>query len=49
MYLLILNLPRSERFKVHNLILVGLIPGPNGPCDVNPFLSPLVEGLNRLF
>ena len=43
MYLSILNLPRAEIFKVHNMILVGLIPGPNKPSDMNPFLSPLVE------
>ena len=49
MYLSILNLPRAERFKVHNMILVGLIPGPNEPSDMNPFLSPLVEDLKRLF
>lgn len=28
-YLVIMNLPRSERFKPENVILVGLIPGPN--------------------
>ena len=31
------------------MLLVGLIPGPNEPSDMNPFLSPLVEDLKRLF
>ena len=39
-------MPRSERFKVENIILVGCIPGPREPKqDINPFLSPLVDEL----
>ena len=49
MYLSILNLPRVLWFKVHNMILVVLIPGPNEPSNMNPFLSPLVEDHKRLF
>ena len=30
-YLLVQNLPRYERFKLKNIILVGLIPGPKEP------------------
>ena len=30
-YLIIQNLPRSERYKWENMILVGLIPGPKEP------------------
>ena len=30
-YLVVLNLPRSEHFKIENLLLVGLIPGPSEP------------------
>ena len=31
MYLSIFNLPRKERFKQHNVLLVGIIPGPKEP------------------
>lgn len=38
-----MNLPRNERFKTENVILVGVIPGPSEPkLNVNPYLSPLV-------
>ena len=49
MYLTIFNLPRSERFKLENIILVGMIPGPCEPSNVNPFLYPLVKELNYLY
>ena len=48
-YLTIFNLPKSERFKLENVILVGLIPGPNEPKHINPLLKPLVEELTKLF
>ena len=49
-YLAVLNLPRNERFKEENVILVGLIPGPNEPKQhINTFLSPLVQDLQVLF
>lgn len=39
-YLAIMNLPRSERFKRENLLLVGLIPGPHEPAlTINSFLN----------
>lgn len=45
-YLTIQNLPRNERFKEENVILVGLIPGPTEPNLVmNSYLAPLVEDL----
>ena len=45
-YLAIQNLPRSERYKEENIMLVGLIPGPSEPkLTVNSYLSPLVEEL----
>ena len=45
-YLAILNLPREERFKRQNLILVGIIPGPKEPnLHLNTFLEPLVNDL----
>ena len=33
-YLVIGNLPRSERYKLENVILVGVIPGPNEPKNI---------------
>jgi hypothetical protein len=48
-YLSIFNLPRAKRYKMNNIILVGMMPGPNEPKDVNPFLQPLVEELNKLY
>ena len=49
-YLVIQNLPRSERYKFENVILVGMIPGPKEPKrDMNSYLSPLVTELNQLF
>ena len=46
-YLCVLNLPRSERYKE---ILAGMTPGPNEPKQhVNTFPLPLVQDLQRLF
>ena len=48
-YLAVENLPRSERFKVENILLVGCIPGPAEPkLNINSFLSPLVDELMEL-
>ena len=45
-YLAILNLPRSIRYKRENIILVGIIPGPSEPhLTINSYLSPLVSDL----
>ena len=45
-YLVLMNLPREERFKPENVILVGIIPGPKEPKgDINSFLKPLVDEL----
>ena len=45
-YLVIMNLPRSDRFKKENIILVGIIPGPSEPpININSYLSPMVEEL----
>ena len=50
MYLVILNLPRSIRFKRENVILFGVIPGPREPsCTINSYLSPLVADLLELW
>ena len=49
-YLAVQNLPRCERFKVENIILVGLIPGPTEPSkNINSYLSLLVDDLLELY
>ena len=49
-YLTIMNLPRTMRFRQENVLLIGLIPGPSEPkTDINPFLAPLVQELQRFF
>lgn len=50
MYLVLMNLPRSERFKRENVILVGVIPGPcKAPLTINTYLLPLVDELLKLW
>ena len=50
LYLVLMNLPRSERFKRENIFLVGIIPGPNEPRNnINSYLSPLVDELIELW
>ena len=45
-YLSILNLPRSKRHLFENIILIGIIPGPNEPSlTINSYLTPLVKEL----
>ena len=47
-YLTVINLPCELRYKVENVILIGLIPGPHEPHgDINSFLTPLVEELQE--
>lgn len=49
-YLAILNLPRHLRYKVENIILVGLMPGPHEPkLNVNSYLEPLVKELKTFW
>lgn len=49
-YMSIQNLPRTERFVSENVILIGVIPGPNEPkLMINSFLEPLVEELQQLW
>lgn len=49
-YLVVQNLPRHERFKLTNIILVGLIPGPKEPPKtINTYLDPLVTDLVKLY
>ena len=50
LYLVILNLPREERYKKQNMILVGIIPGPHEPSlNINSYLTPLVLELKEFF
>ena len=44
----VLNLPREERYKQENTILVGIIPGPTEPDKLNSFIKPLVNDLLKL-
>ena len=46
LYLVIFNLPREERFKMENIILLGIIPGPSEPKKVmNSYLGPFVNDM----
>ena len=42
------NLPPEKRYKRENLLLLGLIPGPQQPKDIDSFLCPLVNELKLL-
>lgn len=49
-YLTVLNLPRSIHYKRENIMLIGVIPGPNEPKEhINSFLKPLVEELIEMW
>ena len=50
LYMVLMNLPRAERFKPENVFLVGIIPGPREPKgNINSYLQPLVAELNLLW
>lgn len=50
LYMVLMNLPRAERFKPDNVFLVGIIPGPHEPkLTINSYLEPLVAELNQLW
>ena len=42
------NLPPKIRFHSDNLLVLGVIPGPNKPADMDSFLIPLAEELFQL-
>ena len=45
-YLTVQNLPRNERYKEENIILVGILPGSlEPPLTINSYLASLVEDL----
>ena len=49
-YLTLMNLPRSIRFKLENIVIVGIIPGPSKPHhNINSYLDPLVNELLQLW
>jgi len=51
LYFTILNHPHDIRFKPENVIIAGIIPGPNepNPYEINLYLRPLVKELNALW
>ena len=48
-YFVVLNLPRSERFKFQNVILGGIIPSLDSEPKLETFLGPCVDELNGLW
>ena len=49
-YMNVLNLPRTERYKTKWTMLIGLIPGPTElKNNINSYLKPLVDDLNELW
>ena len=49
-YCVVLNLPCEVRYKVKNMIVVSIIPGPHEPkLNINTFLKPLVQELQELY
>ncbi|XP_048255122.1 uncharacterized protein LOC125381851 [Haliotis rufescens] len=50
LYMVLMNLPRDERFKRENCLLVGIIPAlSKEPESLNSFLTPLVTELKALW
>jgi len=50
-YVVICNLPRSERFKPGNILTLAVIPGPKEPKlhEINHYLYPIINQLNQLW
>ena len=50
-YAAICNLPRDIRFKRENLLILGLLPGPNEVSlhKINHYLAPIVDELESLW
>ena len=50
LYLVVLNLPRDERYKLENIIIAGLVPGPKEPkLTMNSYIGPLVQDLQSVY
>ena len=43
-----LNLPLCERFQEDNILPLVITPGPHEPVDIDTFISPIVDKLQRL-
>lgn len=43
-----LNLRDDERQATQNILLLGLVPGPSAPPDLDVFLAPFVTEMQRL-
>jgi hypothetical protein len=49
-YLALLNLPRAQRFKWENIIVIGIVPSlDTEPANLNEFLQPAIEELKALW
>ena len=49
-YMVFMNLPRHVRFQRENVLLIGILPGPNESShDINTFLRPLVDKLQSFW
>jgi hypothetical protein len=50
-YMVCLNLPTHLRYRLENVYLVGIIPGPTEPKlhEINHFLRPLVDDFQKLW
>ena len=48
-YFVVMNLPRSERFKFENVIIGGITPALDSEPKVETFLDPCVDELNGLW
>ena len=49
-YLALLNLPRAERFKWENIIVLGIVPSlDREPKDLNQLLEPTIDELKALW
>lgn len=50
-YMVCMNLPINLRYRLENVYLVGIIPGPTEPDvdQINHILAPLVDGLIKLW
>ena len=50
LYAVVMNLPRNLRYKLENVVMIGLMPGPHEPKhDMNTYLKPFVNELLELW
>ncbi|XP_071143344.1 uncharacterized protein [Mytilus edulis] len=49
MYAVILNLPRNERFKLKNVVLIAIIPDMGKEPSLQTFLDPLIDELKSVW